>query len=348
MRMFTSDSGLSGMLLEEAVLSLISTCGYRAVDRAGSDPLLRDGRSGLEVRGRGEFHQIDAVADYLIPQPFTHPFRLLIEAKYYPRRPVEIETVRNSVGVEKDLREYSGPHPDLRPRCHYRSAIVSATNFTGPAQRYAYAHDVYLLPMGRSMFFRPVLDKIEACRLIQRDAWIDGPISTRSAYRPRGRLRALRMAIRHALRERDSNLLISHDSAWWHSYQIRDFVEETCRLNYSLIATIGPNIPIFLTPGPGIVIDDLRERQDVRIFWDDIGWILRDLRGRKLFSFDLPSDVFNLYAEGGILQPNRALDLKMDLMSSIRALVSSQGQVRLIQFLLDQDWIHDLFTHNRV
>ncbi len=36
------------MLLEEAVLQLLRTAGYTVVEKAGGDPTLHDGHSGLE------------------------------------------------------------------------------------------------------------------------------------------------------------------------------------------------------------------------------------------------------------------------------------------------------------
>src|SRR5206468_8075613 len=97
------------MLLEEAVLFLLRVSGYRTIEQAGRDATLHDGHSGLEVRGRGSHHQIDAVADYIVPQPFANPSRLLVEAKCYPTRIVGLEVLRNSVGVLKDVSEFWVP-----------------------------------------------------------------------------------------------------------------------------------------------------------------------------------------------------------------------------------------------
>jgi len=42
-----------GVLLEEAVLSLLHVSGFDVVDAAAPDPTLQTGPSGLEVKGRG-------------------------------------------------------------------------------------------------------------------------------------------------------------------------------------------------------------------------------------------------------------------------------------------------------
>jgi hypothetical protein len=74
------------MLLEEALLRPLSVSGYETVERADGDRTLHDGPSGLEVCGRGGNHQIDAVADFAIGHPFSHPQRLLLEAKSLQQR----------------------------------------------------------------------------------------------------------------------------------------------------------------------------------------------------------------------------------------------------------------------
>jgi hypothetical protein len=89
-----------GMLFEEAVLYLLRQTGYRTVDATSGDPTLQTHPAGLAVVGRGARHQIDAIADYLVGQPFSHPQRLLVEAKCFTgKKPVGLEVTRNAVGV---------------------------------------------------------------------------------------------------------------------------------------------------------------------------------------------------------------------------------------------------------
>ncbi len=54
---------------------------------------------------RGEKHQIDAIADYIVQQLFINPQRLLIEAKCKDN-PTDISVTRNVGGVLKDVGEY--------------------------------------------------------------------------------------------------------------------------------------------------------------------------------------------------------------------------------------------------
>src|SRR5439155_21782396 len=116
-----------GALLEEVALWLLEFDGYRTGAMAGTDPTLRAGHAGLEVRGRGTSHQIDAIADFTIGPPFTNPPRLLVEAKAYNQgRQIGIREVRNAVGVLKDVSEF-WTGGSSRRRYHYQYAIFSLT-----------------------------------------------------------------------------------------------------------------------------------------------------------------------------------------------------------------------------
>lgn len=101
---------IQGVLLEEVVLYLLQRSGYRTVEEVGTDPTLSTCSAGLEVIGRGEHHQIDAIADFLLSPPFSSPQRLLVEAKCYNEvRSIGLPLVRNAVGVLKDVSEYWVP-----------------------------------------------------------------------------------------------------------------------------------------------------------------------------------------------------------------------------------------------
>ena len=91
------------MLLEEAALHLLRRSGYKPVDAVNGDPTLRNVGAGLAVLGRGSEHQIDAIADFQVFQPFCHHQILLVEAKCYFQYKLGVETVRN------DRAHFSGP-----------------------------------------------------------------------------------------------------------------------------------------------------------------------------------------------------------------------------------------------
>ena len=328
-------SQIRGMLLEEAVLQLLRTAGYTVVEKAGSDPTLHDGHSGLEVLGRGGRHQIDSVADFRISAPFSHPQRLFVEAKCFsPQYRVGLPIIRNAVGVLKDVSEWwglpSGPSGIATTgRYHYQYALFSASGYTLDAERYAFAQDIYLIPYERSLFIAPVIQAIR--QLTHEDfgaeAWnaIDLNI---------GRLRH---AIRDMLQGRLTDLVQGPGAV---ATAVNRCVEAISMIKGTLLAVIGRRFPVHLIPAPDLDVRELRERYRVRIWWDDRSWYLRDANNdRELFSFDLPPELFSLYAEHGSLTESRSLDLKSEMLSRFQAVLNVEQVTRLITFELDRDWI---------
>ena len=137
-------SQVRGALLEEAVLYLLEKFDYKTIEAypGHGNETLRGGHSGLEVRGRGSWHQIDALAAFKSSPAFMYPLRLMVEAKCYQNhRTVGIEVVRNSVGVLKDISENyftmpSGGANVQIPRFNYHSAIFSTSGYTSGAIDY--------------------------------------------------------------------------------------------------------------------------------------------------------------------------------------------------------------------
>jgi hypothetical protein len=168
---------IRGALLEEAVLFLLKKVGYDTYDPAGLLPhhsdYLRAGRSGLEVRGRGTWHQLDAFALLKYSPAFMYPLHLMVEAKCYAlHRPVGVEVPRNSVGVLKDISEnyftcerrgsaFRGP------RYNYSAAVFSTSGYTQGAVEYSVAHQVFLIQYENVPAIQPlinsILDVSEAC-----------------------------------------------------------------------------------------------------------------------------------------------------------------------------------------
>lgn len=159
--------GVRGVLLEELVLYLLSLVGYRIVSPGEEGTKL--GHSGLEVRGRGAWHQIDALAAFDRTPAFMYPLRLMVEAKCYARgNRVGIEVARNAVGVLKDISEnyFTYPSPSgggseiQVPRFNYHSAIFSTSGYSSGTQRYAIAHQVFLIQYQRIHLLQPIIDAL--------------------------------------------------------------------------------------------------------------------------------------------------------------------------------------------
>lgn len=334
-----SPGHLTGMLLEEAVLFLLRGAGYRTVMSAEDDPTLHNGRSGLEVKGRGSRHQIDAVADYIIPQPFSNQSRLLVEAKCYTS-PVGVEVIRNCVSVLKDVQEYWVPAKGKQSsRYHYQSAVVSASNFTKPAQQFAFAHDIYLIPLGESKFFEPLLAAIKQCG---EDGIFELIVKSYPV------LKDLRSKIRRTMQKESGNNISSDLIAKSGVDALQHIDTETQKLASSLLAVVGQRFPIFLTPAPNLVLKRLHSTQKVTIHPGKTGWHLKNIQGEPLFSFDLPQEIFSLYrSQGGYLSPQNTLSIKRDYLAVFKAIVVTDGRARVINFEVDRNWLDTLLRRKQ-
>ena len=158
---------IRGAMLEEAVLFLLQKVGYKIV-RDPSESIdstdLQIASSGLELQGRGTWHQIDAVAEQHQTPAFMFP-RLLVEAKFYTTQKVGVNVVRNAVGVHKDISEnYFSKHREQGSystvRFNYQSAIFSVSGYTKRAVDYAVAHQVFLIEYKKIPVIEPVIQAI--------------------------------------------------------------------------------------------------------------------------------------------------------------------------------------------
>jgi len=322
-----------GVLLEEAILMLLRASGYNTVASDANDPTLSQGSAGLNVLGRGGSHQIDSIADLRLGQPFSNPQRLLVEAKAYSEdRKVGLPIVRGAVGVLKDVSEYwitNGSHQPAASRYHYQFAIFSTSEFTDDAQNYAFAHDIYLLPLRGSSFFTPVITAIEqATEAIPADR--------------NGRVDVVLSRVRHALRNQlqpDLAVIPGGEFPWLHGV-----VEATRYIGRSLIAVLGTAIPVFLTPRPGLDLNKLPLTGNVQIHSrlreSGATWTIT-LQGfaEPTFTFDLPERLFELYAVNGVLTRRAALNLKEDLFGQFTAIYAPGDEIRVFNFRLDHEWV---------
>lgn len=135
------ESQVRGLFFEGIVKRLLEASGFTCVQTGN-------------IKGRGEFHQIDAYGRFYFQVPFVYPIRVLAEAKWYERA-VGLNHIRDFVGVIKDISENYFVEQGLsrtrfaeilEKRYNDCGAIFSATSFTLPAQHYAYAHGIYLVP----------------------------------------------------------------------------------------------------------------------------------------------------------------------------------------------------------
>ncbi|RRC92444.1 hypothetical protein EII25_04295 [Erysipelotrichaceae bacterium OH741_COT-311] len=153
-----------GQLLEIVLEKLIEVNGYKVINE-GED--VEEQNNGLNVRGRGGFHQCDSLGEFKITPPFMYPLRLFVEAKFYEKEKVGIEKVRMGIGILQDVNtNYSTCDMDYNQlnltRYDYHYALFSTSGFTFPAQRMALAHKIGLIDLsnGQLSFIKSLIRDI--------------------------------------------------------------------------------------------------------------------------------------------------------------------------------------------
>ena len=106
------------------------------------------------------------------------------------------------------------------------------------------------------------------------------------------------------------------------------------------MAVIDGQFPVFLVPNPERNLEELLRHEQVHIYWDNSAGYLRSTTDEELlFSFDLPSELFKLYAKRGILSPQRALQLEGDRMHRLQVITVIDGRPKIHVFHLGHDWL---------
>lgn len=315
---------IRGMMLEEIILFLLSRNGYRVVDDQGYERhILTRENNMLWVKGRGEWHQIDAIADYNFSPPFSYAQRLLVEAKCLQGN-VGLDVIRNSVGVHKDVTEFFVPDVDgnglYRNRYHYQTAVFSANGFSAEAQNYAYAQDIFLLDL-KAGPLRPIIAILNRLRRADFPEDID--------------LGDLRRRFRNFLHGR------------------RDYAEENPRLleiqngvdriGFACVAMIGGIFPLFLIPANFEVLEILLRLQEITCTMhieNDQFVIKREQQ--DLFYFRLPDVLFMKCFDRGEFNQRGALDMKEEYLSKIEVLLMDGRISAKCTLILDRHWLREI------
>ena len=337
---------IKALLLEEVLLNLLKDSGYITVNKIDRDKTLKKGHSGIEVKGRGWNHQIDAIADFAIAPPFSYPIRLLLEAKFYQKN-IGIDIIRNAVGVLKDVEEFwvsNNSEKIAKPRYHYQYAIFTSSKFTFPAQQYAFAQDIYLIKLENNKYFLPIINAIGELTYEDFNGESNKKIENIN-------LSELRKKFRESLKLNDFHSLNSYlADKEFNQEKIRNIYERSNSLSSSYLGMLSNRFPIFLTPSPNFDINILIANPTIRICWDENYWYIVKSNTRCgnlrdddiLFSFDLPEDIFKLYEENNMLIQTQAITIKEDLMSSIKIIFKNQRIFSSIELNLDRDWLENI------
>lgn len=330
---------LAGMLLEEAVLYLLEASGYTPVTEISNDPTLHQGRNGLEVQGRGGKHQIDAIADFAIQQPFMNPLRLLVEAKFH-HDPIGIEVMRNAVGVLQDVDKYWDyeRHQEIESRYSYQYAILSASDYTNNAKTYALVHGIYLIPLKGLSFIQSILEEL---RNMSRSSIRN--FADRQRFRQTlllFRIPDLRRAIRADIRNGDTTSISQIVSGPMLENLIR-FCNACRQLDRPLLGIIARRFPVFLVPEPGVNLEEIQDC-DIEIHWYDTTWYVQ-LPNHQRFFFNLPTTILEQYlAEENVLSELRALDLKANYLSKVQVMIKQGNTVRIVTWSLNTWWLESV------
>src|SRR5437868_4353956 len=169
-------SQIHGALLEEIVLRLLLQAGYRQViiGEEGTS----SGASGLEVQGRGAPHQIDALVTPIHSHSFIYTIRLIVEAKCESKA-VGVDIIRNLVGTLLDLNQNfitweSGGSNLSMQRFNYHGAVFAANGYSKRAEKYALAHQIFLIDYSNVSLLRPIIDTLISLNLGDFGASVEG------------------------------------------------------------------------------------------------------------------------------------------------------------------------------
>lgn len=163
-----------GYLLEIVLSKLIEVNGYEIITENNipyehgvpcEEQEIVSKYNGLNVRGRGGYHQFDTLGTFKMTPPFVYPLRLFVEAKCYASTKVGIDRVRMGVGVLNDINtnyatvDLSTEQLSIK-RYQYHYAIFSTSGFSKPAQRYAIAHKIHLIDLSNDAY-KGIINLIE-------------------------------------------------------------------------------------------------------------------------------------------------------------------------------------------
>ena len=167
---------VKGALFEVIVRQLLVKAGYALIKPDNVSIRKSDGK----VRGRGYWHDIDALGRFSYPLLYMYPIRLLAEAKCYEEN-VPLPAVRNFVGALKDISEnyFVEDKISRKEMLAYQrytdcGSFFSASGFTIGAQKFALAQGVFLISYENNQILAKIIDSMQ--KLI---ALLDVPLASK-------------------------------------------------------------------------------------------------------------------------------------------------------------------------
>ncbi len=321
--------------------------GYRIV--SAGDEGTKSGHSGLEVEGRGEWHQIDALAAFDFTPAFMYPLRLLLEAKCYSdSRKIGIDVVRNAVGVLKDISENyftlktGTGHSDkiLKvQRFNYQSAIFSTSGYSSNAERYAIAHQVFLIQYDNVPLFKVIADGLKA---IDESYFVKGELTKKDF------VKRVRRFARHLLNGEGPPRILTFSDKGLNKIQ-SDIIAPLREIKGSYFGMLQGKWPMHLLSKKPLP-DSLFKDNDIlkcRVYgrnsstWSFVPrHIQQDSDNWFRLEFDLPTEIAELVreAKGDKIE---VAHVKMNHFSFISVSGMIGGLRRQVRLELDEDWIEE-------
>jgi len=336
---------IRGGILEEIVLVLLENAGYRILSE-NDGVEIRNGHSGLELQGRGEWHQVDALVSYDFSPSFIYPIRLIVEAKAYlpnsyTRGRVDINTVRNAVGVLKDVNEnyFSLSPQDSNElykfkRFNYTYAIFSLYGFTRNAQRYAIAHQIFLI----QYYFNPLFTGIRNT-ISQIKKW--DIFSTRDIE-----LRQLRRDVRDFLRNENSNVI---NSLSFFSNRGKEMIinlkKELDKIKGSYFGLLNGEYPIHLI-SERVLTQIPNDEIFARVYIHNAKYVSFEFNGNRLF-FELPETIVEIFSKVW-RDKIRVAKTKRQYVNYVTLTGKIDGIMRNLIIRLDESWLEDYLRRLRL
>jgi hypothetical protein len=344
---------IRGAFLEEIVLVLLSRSGYRKV-QAGEEGT-HNGHAGLEVDGRGCRHQIDALVAPVHSHAFVYPIRLLVEAKC-ESSPMGLAIVRSAVGTLFDINQnYFAARNATVQRFNYHAAMFAANGYTLGAERYALAHQVFLIDYSYVSVMRPIVDTIIGMQMED--------FGELAKSRKRGSLSRIRDNFRFVLQGEEIEEGVFSEQGL---HQIKDeLVPAIQRLGgsyYGMIEGIYPVHFLSLRPIPEIVF--LQQPMipcEIRVSDDNQTWAFepagvdREDPGFFHLEFAIPQFVAEILSARKGEEEERDVpewlliaNIKRKHFRFVDLTVIIQGRPVGVQLTLDRNWLDQYVNRRRI
>lgn len=310
-----NESQLKGKIFEKLIKTYLEKQGYVVIpEKIRNYYGVRKEHHGLTVKGRGPWHQIDALGQFQFQIPFVYPLRLLCEAKCRVR-PIGLSVVRDFMGVLKDISEnyFIENIKDLKYKDRFRftdsGAIFSMSNFTEDAQTYAYAQGICLVQTKELLpLVEAIVKKIE-------------------------------------LEHRNKNTGHRHRNL---DASIKRFISESEKDTFCYFGIASGIYPLVIVSDRGLPLEKFIEDDgiDVKMHYKyaEIGEEKREIYGFRI-EFDNWSGTFHLPGyvwEQYINRPDfkeAMLDMKEKILDYIDIPLKIRNIRRIIRFNLDKPWI---------